>query len=82
MGCISLAAFNLQVDGHKVSTFNPKRGVRQGDPFSPYMFIVASKVLSLMIQTHIEKKDLKGVKLACNTPACHIVSLRMMLYSS
>lgn len=68
MGCISLVAFNLQIDGRSVDSFQPARGVRQGDPLSPYMFIIVSEVLSLMLQAHINNKDLKGIKLARKAP--------------
>ncbi|KAK4263572.1 hypothetical protein QN277_028965 [Acacia crassicarpa] len=68
MACITTSAFTLQIDGCRVSEFKPGRGVRQGDPLSPYMFVIASKVLSNMLQKHVARKDLKGVKLARDAP--------------
>lgn len=68
MRCVTTTEFNLQVDGCNVDTFKPRRGVTQGDPLSPYMFIIASEVLSLMIQTHVNPKELFGVKLARKAP--------------
>lgn len=61
--CISSVEFNLLVSGCNVGSIVPGRGVRQGDPLLPYLFIMAVDVLSLMIQFHIDKRDLKGIKL-------------------
>ena len=61
-----------------MDAFNPECGVRQGDPLSPSMFIIASEVLSLMIQLHIDRKDLNDVKLDCRAPILSHCFLRMM----
>ncbi|KAF7833093.1 reverse transcriptase [Senna tora] len=64
MGCVSSVSFNLLLSGKKVSKFRPGRGVRQGDPLSPYLFIIVAEVLSLMVSHHVKAGLLKGVKLA------------------
>ncbi|KAK4254083.1 hypothetical protein QN277_009512 [Acacia crassicarpa] len=68
MECITSVAFHLKINGRPVSSFKPERGIRQGDPLSPYMFIIVSEVLSLMLQMHIDKAELKGIKLARSAP--------------
>ena len=40
--------------------FNIGRGCRQGDPPSPYIFLLCAEVLSLMLK---QNKDIKGVKI-------------------
>ncbi|KAF7821130.1 reverse transcriptase [Senna tora] len=64
MGCVSSVSFNFLLSGKKVSEFKPGTGVRQGDPLSPYLFIIVAEVLSLMISHHVEAGDLRGVKLS------------------
>ena len=45
-------------NGHTSSWFSPKRGVRQGCPFSPYLFILAVEVLAISIR---QNKNISGL---------------------
>ena len=43
---------------------DPSRGLRQGDPLSPYVFLFAQEVLSNTISKEIENQSLIGIKLS------------------
>ncbi|XP_028765313.1 uncharacterized protein LOC114723286 [Neltuma alba] len=68
MQCVTSASLNLVVSWKKVAGISMGRGIRQGDPLSPYLFIIAADVLSLMIQKQVECGRLKGIKLASRCP--------------
>ncbi|KAM2070517.1 hypothetical protein ACFX16_001897 [Malus domestica] len=48
--------------------FAPSRGLRQGDPLSPYLFIILGEVLSCMIQVAVDDKRLEGVRIGGSGP--------------
>lgn len=46
------------VNGHISKSFQIDRGCRQGDPLSPYFFVLCAEVLAVMIRNN---KDIKGI---------------------
>ena len=62
--CISTVSFTLLLNGGKGPRIMPSRGLRQGDPLSPYLFIIGSEVLSRMINRCSAQKLINGIKIA------------------
>lgn len=48
--------------------FLPHRGLRQGDPLSPYIFVICAQVFSAIINRETTTNLFRGVKIANNCP--------------
>ena len=69
MACVTTVSFEVLINGGKLDQFKLGRGVRQGDPLSPYLFILAQKVLSRLLDWEFHFKKISGVKANLNGPA-------------
>lgn len=49
MSCVSTSSISILYNGGALESFLPSRGIRQGDPLSPYFFILCMKVLGALI---------------------------------
>jgi len=63
MQCVSIVTYNILVNGAPTEKFKHDYGIRQGDPLSPYIFIVYTNILSCMLQDLEDKGMLKGVEI-------------------
>jgi len=52
--CISSLSYKIMWNGEKTNTFYPSRGIRQGDPLCPYLFVICMDKLSHMIADQVE----------------------------
>ena len=72
--CIIIASFQVLINGNPSSKFYPRRGLCQRDPFSLYLFIICSKILSQLLLSMEEEKRIHGIKIAWNSPSIsHLV---------
>ena len=61
--CISTAKFSVLVNGVPVGFFSSTKGLRQGDPLSPYFFVLGMEVLNALLRRAADGGFILGYKL-------------------
>jgi hypothetical protein len=66
--------FSILLDGALYGKFVPTRGLRQGDPLSPFLFILGSEILSKLLLKEESMGILHGIKIArSSSPISHLL---------
>ena len=68
MSCVSSVSYPVLFNGGKLEEFKPSRGLRQGDPISPYLFLLAAEGLSCILKGRNIIDDVAGIKVAPTAP--------------
>lgn len=55
MKCVSTVSYLVVLNGQAEDIFHLTRGLRQGDPLSPFLFLICEESLSCLMRWHFEK---------------------------
>ena len=61
--CISTVSYSILINGESKGNISPTRGIRQGDPLSPYLFLLCSEGLNALIQKAMNEDKIRGYSL-------------------
>ncbi|GLT87976.1 hypothetical protein SLE2022_060240 [Rubroshorea leprosula] len=68
MSCVCTTSISILLNGNRTDTIYPSRGIRQGDPLSPYLFILCMEFLALKIFVDMDSGIWKGSKAGRSGP--------------
>ncbi|GAU19603.1 hypothetical protein TSUD_304150 [Trifolium subterraneum] len=68
MMCVSSVNYSVLRNSDQVGPISPGRGLRQGDPLSPYLFILVTECLIALIHQAVGRGDLHGVRICRGAP--------------
>lgn len=78
--CRTTPNFSVFINGSPQGFFKASRGLRRGDPPSPYIFILSMEVLSGMLFNVENENKLEGIRIARRASAIgHAVDLVLLI---
>ncbi|XP_074374335.1 uncharacterized protein LOC141714732 [Apium graveolens] len=66
--CVSTVDYTIVHGEFEMGPIKPSRGLRQGDPLSPYLFIICAEGLSAMTRYYEAKTWLHGIRICRRAP--------------
>lgn len=68
MLCVTLLRYLFRINDEIIGPISPGRGIQQGDPLSPYLFILRAEGLSVLLKRANREGKLHGRKASRNGP--------------
>lgn len=68
MTCVSSVSYSYLLDDSTHGSVIPSRGIRQGDPLSPYLFILCGEVLSGLCRKAHSSGHMTGLRVSTKAP--------------
>ncbi|XP_062020783.1 uncharacterized protein LOC133737191 [Rosa rugosa] len=71
MQCVTTVRYAFLLNGQPRGYLTPTRGLRQGDPLSPYLFLLCAEVFSALLERKVLNGELKGISVCEDAPVIH-----------
>lgn len=73
MTYVTSCTFQVKVNNHLSDTWKPSCGIRQGDPLSPYLFILCQELFVHLLLRQTSAHRLQGLRLCSSGPSLPIL---------
>ena len=68
MKCVTSVNYAIKANRCRMGSITPSRGIHQGDPLSPYLFLLCAEGLSSLIKASVANGVLKGISVCKEGP--------------
>jgi hypothetical protein len=68
MTCVTTVKYQVKFNGAILDSFAPSRGLRQGDPLSPFLFLFVADGLSALLRKEVLANQIEPVKVCRRAP--------------
>ncbi|KAL9687126.1 hypothetical protein QQ045_031524 [Rhodiola kirilowii] len=68
MFCVKSVTYRIKVNDVVSDSFKPERGIRQGDPLSPYLFVLCSEWFARCLDMKQQNGEIQGIKVSRSAP--------------
>ena len=68
MQCVTTVTYAIKINGSPRGRIIPSRSIRQGDPLSPYLFLLCVEGLSTLIKASVCNGSMDGIAICCGGP--------------
>ena len=63
MSCVTTPSFSILINGKPYGMIHPSTGIRQGDPLSPYLFLLCAEGFTVLLKKIESGGQIKGVSI-------------------
>ena len=68
MSCVTIPSFSIMINEKSYGMIHPSRGIRQGDPLSPYLFLLCAEGFTTLLKKAESEWQIKGVSICRGAP--------------
>jgi hypothetical protein len=68
MSCVTSVSYKVKFNGNLLDSFSPSRGLRQGDPLSPFLFLFVADAISTLLQREVDGGTIDPLKVCRSAP--------------
>jgi exonuclease III len=68
MAFVTSVSYKVKINGNLLDSFSPSRGLRQGDPLSPFLFLFVADGLSTLLQKEVTEQNIDALRVCRSAP--------------